>query len=93
MASSLESAFGVYPNTFQSDMQKIGYTKIAATLAFEGLRQKKLADSSLDLNCNDDQVEVIKTTDAGRAWCMANQHRFVLQQRDSRDDGVDDIPF
>ena len=92
MASTLESPNGIYPYNFQADMQKIGYTKIAATLAFEGLAEKKFVELSLDLNYNDDQVEFIRITSLGRAWCLANQQRFVFEKK-PREKLDNDIPF
>jgi len=72
-----ENTVSVY--TLQSDMEKIGYTKVAANIAFRELFRKGYIDAFTEEDYDNRSYGVCKLTQRGEAWIMKNQDRVELR--------------
>ena len=71
---------GVHPSEIVSDMERVGYRKIAASIALESLRRKGLIEVVLKLDSQvGDEYQVYKVTEAGVSWCLENQDKLNMK--------------
>lgn len=81
----------------KNDMEKSGFTKVAATLALKSLLQKGLVISDQYNEWNNEPYIGFSFTENGWGWVLQNQSQFLLKKTDSKptafDDFDDDIPF
>ena len=79
MEGQLTPDMGEAPFSIQSDMERAGHTKIAATLALESLRRKGLIELSLQLDDrNNNDYQVYKVTELGIKWLLDNKKKLVM---------------
>ena len=69
-----------------SDMDKAGYTGIAASLALKSLLRKGMIQSDVWEEYNERHT-VFGATENGENWLMKNQDKLVLEKP------VDELPF
>jgi hypothetical protein len=105
MASRITPDHHIQPETLSNEVQTSGYTEIAASLAVEGLHSKGLVSYDDEVNDWGNSYAVLRITESGVRWCMANQHLFEMRKeaptrrRPARtpvppaEDEDDDIPF
>ncbi len=99
-------AFDDTTSTFDivEQMQRAGFTKIAASLALECLRQKGFIEQTQETDEHGERPRwVFLVKDLGVRWCLDNQHRFVMKVEKKAGKNVrppfsppeddDDIPF
>lgn len=75
----------------RQDMEKAGFTKIAATLGVRAFLDKGMLETIQDHDYNGDTFTAYCVTDKGMAWLFANQDKLTLTEdppRQSRSDGI-----
>ncbi len=80
----------------KNDMEKSGFTKVAATLALKSLLQKNLVFSDKYQEWNTEPYIGFSFTETGWNWVLENQSQFLLKKPTSKpdfSDFKDDIPF
>jgi len=81
----------------KNDMERSGFTKIAATIALKSLLQKDFLTSSQFQEWNSEPYIGFSFTDIGWNWVLSNQSQFLLKQNKEKvtnsSDFEDDIPF
>lgn len=88
----------VATHSIRSDMERAGYTRIAATLALTSLLRKGMAQSS-DVPGEYEDYTVYSLTESGMSWLLDNQDMFVLRRESQQKDSTkqfnpaDDVPF
>ena len=80
----------VSPYQIKNDMEKSGYTKIAATLAIKALLDKGLISQEEVQDWNSEPYLAYRFTKDGWDWVLKNQKKFLLKKTDNFED---DIPF
>lgn len=86
----------VSPYEIKNDMERSGFTKIAATLAIKGLLEKGLVSQEEVHEWNSEPYLAYKFTDKGWVWVLENEKIFLLKKTDKSkawDDFEDEIPF
>lgn len=78
--------------SIRQDMERAGYTKLAATLSLTTLLRKRLLLSGRDSDQNGNEFSTYRVSDTGMDWLLANQDRLILTRKRTSD-GSDDIPF
>lgn len=79
------------PGQIIRDLQKAGFRAVAATIALETLRHKKMVDVKSEFNPDiDQQYDAYYLTSSGIDWIISNQHLLVLR---NDKDVVEDLPF
>ncbi len=78
--------------SIRHDMERAGYTKLAATLSLTTLLQKKFLLSGRDSDQNGNEFTTYRLSDIGMQWLLANQERLVLTKK-RRTESSDDISF
>jgi len=96
--NSSEDNVGVY--TVKSDLEKAGYTKIAANIALRMLVQKRfIEEGTYEEYNNNDTYTGYSLTGLGWSWVTDNQDKFNLQKPEKKAVRVagnfadDEIPF
>lgn len=87
---------GISPYLIKNDMEKSGFTKIAATLAIKGLLEKGLVSQEEVQEWNSEPYLGYKFTKSGWDWVLKNQGKFLLKKLikpDPFDDFDSNIPF
>ena len=87
---------GVSPYQIKNDMEKSGFTKIAAMLAMKGLLEKELVAQVEVQEWNSEPYLEYKFTKSGWTWVQKNQEKFLLkklEKTNSFDEFDDNIPF
>lgn len=74
----------------RQDMEKAGFTKLAATLGLRSLLQKEMVKTFEDHDYNDQPFTAYALTDAGVTWLLKNQDKLTLKREPP---ASDDIPF
>ncbi|WP_294346882.1 hypothetical protein [Prosthecochloris sp.] len=80
----------------RQDMEKLGYTRIATTLALASLRKQGFIESKEELNYNGESYIAYTLENAGMDWLLKNQDRLVLHQQAKQQSSVRDedvLPF
>lgn len=82
----------------RADMNKAGYTDIAASLGLRGLSRKGFLSFAVDQDINGNTFSVYKVTEKGENWLFSNQEKLVLRrmgENESTEPGskIDDLPF
>jgi hypothetical protein len=85
-----------------NDMQAAGFTRIATSMALEGLRRKSFIDTRQESDYSNGEYMAVSLLQSGIDWLLENQARFVMRdecspqaEADSSVPAVpeDDIPF
>ncbi|MDP3745227.1 MAG: hypothetical protein Q8Q76_12950 [Methylotenera sp.] len=84
---------GISPYQIKNDMEKSGFTKIAATLAIKGLLEKRLISQVEIQEWNSEPYQGYKFTENGWGWVLKNQGKFLLKKINPLDNFDDNIPF
>ena len=84
---------GISPYQIKNDMEKSGFTKIAATLAIKGLLEKGLVSQQEVQEWNSEPYLGYKFTESGWAWVLRNQEKFLLKKVEKTNPFDEDIPF
>jgi len=78
----------------RQDMERAGYTRIAAKIALTTLLRKEMVVSFLERDDRDGTYTSYSLTDKGLSWLIDNQNMFVLKQERKKSKQIDDdIPF
>lgn len=80
----------------KNDMERSGFTKIAATIALKSLLQKGLIATAEHPEWNSEPYIGYTFTDSGWAWVLDNQDKFLLRKIEMpiiASDLDDNIPF
>lgn len=104
MENRLTPETGTYPYSITEDMKKAGFTGVAATLALEGLRKKRLIELASDQDFDGNERELYRVTGEGVEWCLENEAKFEMRREPRRNgnqgssrrdfsESDDDIPF
>jgi nucleoside 2-deoxyribosyltransferase len=89
----------VATESIRSDMERAGYTRIAATLALTTLLRKGMISSSVRHGEYDQTWTEYSVTEAGMTWLLENQHMFLLRRTEpkepmsTRPPTDDNVPF
>lgn len=62
-----------------NDMQAAGFTKIATSMAIEGLRRKGLLDTRQENDYSNGEYIAVSLLQSGIDWLLENQARFVMR--------------
>lgn len=93
LAGSLETPGDhVASNILRKDVERSGFTKIAAIIGIRSLTAKGLIHSNLYQDFNGNDYEAYSLTDSGWKWIMSNQQLFKMVRSDPKLTS-DDIPF
>ena len=76
----------VMPETIRQDMNKIGFTDIAVSLAIESLLGKEMVIKDTVQDYREGEYVVYSTSPQGKRWLLNNQDKLVLKRSN-------DIPF
>ena len=83
---------GISAYRVREDLEKAGFTKLAATLGLRALLSKKMLETFDDKDYDGGSFTAYRVTDAGISWLFANQAKLALKREEpAADDG--DIPF
>lgn len=82
----------VYPSTVRNDLERMGFTGVAATLAISTLLRKGLI-VSFDHEDINGSYPVYCLSDDGLDWLERNQHLLELKQSSNADDLGESDPF
>lgn len=86
----------VSPYEIKNDMERSGFTKMAATLAIKGLLDKGFISQGEVQEWNGEPYLAYKFTNKGWDWVLDNEKRFLLKATDKKssfDEFDEDIPF
>lgn len=86
----------VSPYQIKNDMEKSGFTKIAATLAIKSLLDNSFISQVEVQEWNNEPYLAYKFTDKAWSWVLKNQKKFHLKQKsksNNLDDFDDEVPF
>lgn len=87
----------VWPHSIKSDMERAGFTPLAASLAVHSLLGKKLLEENVTSDINGERASSFLVTSSGQHWLLNNQDKLQLRSRKtSRSKGTpedDGVPF
>lgn len=93
VAENAEGPTGHVSNwSIRHDMERAGYTKLAATLSLTTLLRKNMLLSGRETDQDGNEFATYRVSDAGLQWLLDNQERLVLTKKQQVDDS-NDIPF
>jgi len=93
IAENIESPSDSTPtSSIRSDMERVGYTKLAATLALTTLLEKGMIESREEFGNYDNSWTVYWITAKGFGWLIAHQERFVLKRESGQAVSQQQIP-
>jgi hypothetical protein len=83
-----ESGVSVY--MVRQDMERSGFTKVAATLALKALLDKSMLERFEDRNYNGEPFTAYRLAPRGLSWLFDNKSKLTLNvyETQERDDGV-----
>ena len=85
---------GISAYPVREDMEKAGFTKLAATLGLKALLDKKMLETLQEEDYDGSKYTAYRVTDGGMKWLFANQNKLTLGQKDADVISIDDdIPF
>lgn len=73
---------GISAYRVREDMEKAGFTKLAATLGLKALLDKEMLETFQDRDFNGGVFTAYRVTEKGMAWLFANQDKITLRQED-----------
>jgi nucleoside 2-deoxyribosyltransferase/predicted transcriptional regulator len=81
--------------SIRHDLEQVGYTRIAITLALTTLLRKGMIHTDKDHDMNGDPYYVYWLSNQGLSWLLDNQHMLVMKRETKSKSQVeeDDIPF
>lgn len=80
--------------SIRQDIERAGYTRIAATIALTTLLRKGMIQDYVSEDINEEKYIAYSLTEKGMSWLLDNQHMFVLKDEKKQTEVVDDdIPF
>jgi hypothetical protein len=80
---------GIGAYSIREDMEKAGFTKLAATLGLTALLNKEILETFEAQEWNIDPYTAYRVTPKGMSWLFSNRDILALRQ----DDDDDDVPF
>jgi hypothetical protein len=96
LENSLTPDDSVTPSFIQKDMERAGYTALAASLSFRSLLKKGMIETSTVTDYdNRDEYATYHLTAKGESWLMDNQDKLVLRTKPKpkAKPPSDEIPF
>lgn len=78
MEDRLTPYSGLSPYSIAGGMERGGFTRLAVTLALQGLLEKAMIEVGSAGNEDGEECVVYRITSLGVSWCMENQSRFKL---------------
>ena len=96
VAEEIDNQTSVY--RFQADMEKAGFTKIAASLARKKLTDRGFLQDGQEEDDDGEFYTFLTVTDVGMDWLVANQEELTLRNHGRRVqqpivEPADDLPF
>lgn len=88
-----EPTSGVSAYSIQQDMQKAGFTEIAATLGLRGLLAKQMLEMFEDEDYQGQPFSAYRVTERGMTWLFQNTDKLKLKADPPREPTADGIPF
>ena len=73
---------GISAYRVREDMEKAGFTKLAATLGLKALLDKEMLETFQDRDFDNSVFNAYRVTEKGMAWLFANQDKITLRQED-----------
>ena len=77
---------GISAYRVREDMEKAGFTKLAATLGLKALLDKEMLETFQMKDYEGDVFTAYRVTETGMAWLFANQDKLILRQEE-------EVPF
>ncbi len=77
---------GISTYRVREDMEKAGFTKLAATLGLKALLDKEMLEAFQRQDYDGEVFTAYRVTETGMAWLFANQDKLTLRQED-------EVPF
>ncbi|MBI3249089.1 MAG: hypothetical protein HYZ50_21510 [Deltaproteobacteria bacterium] len=77
---------GISAYRVREDMEKAGFTKLAATLGLKALLDKEMLETFQNKDYDGDVFTAYRVTETGMAWLFANQNKLILRQEE-------EVPF
>ncbi len=77
---------GISTYRVREDMEKAGFTKLAATLGLKALLDKEMLEAFQRQDYDREVFTAYRVTETGMAWLFANQDKLTLRQED-------EVPF
>lgn len=82
VAENLDSpSDSVSAYVIRQDMERLGFTKIAAFVGLTGLVRKQLVEAKEDSDFNGNTFMTYQLTETGTEWIIRNQDRLVLWEK------------
>ena len=78
------------PLQIRTDMEKVGFTRLAANLGIKTLLKEEMLEVSIARTSLGDDYRVYRLTDQGTLWLSDNKDMLKLIVNE---DGEDDVPF
>lgn len=96
VAEEIHGEIGIYQ--FYKDMERAGFTRLAATLARRTLADRGMVEADQDTDYNGEPYDLLRVTAQGLNWLLDNQDQLTLRSdtRDARGSRMvadDDLPF
>jgi hypothetical protein len=79
---------GISAYRIREDMEKVGFTKLAATLGLMALLDKGMLETFETQEWNTDPFTAYRVTAKGMSWLFENRDKLTLKLDDD-----DDVPF
>jgi hypothetical protein len=76
---------GISAYRVREDMERTGFTKLAATLGLRALLDKKMLETFEDDDYDGSKYTAYRVTDRGMNWLFANQNKLTLRQEQADD--------
>ena len=89
MQNNFISTGGVSPGRIRNDMNKVGFTDIAVSLALKSLSQKSMLLVGSAVDELGDEYTVYSVTSKGEQWLLDNQDELILKKVEKEED----VPF
>ena len=86
---------GISSHIFRQNMERAGFTKLAATLALQSLLGREMLERFEDEEYNGETFNAFRVTSTGMAWLLSNKEKLTLQIKDEEPLEIsdNDIPF
>lgn len=92
VAADIGRTISVYD--FYEDMEKADFHPILATLARHELKRRGLLEEDEEYDDNGNSFDVLRLTNDGMAWLIANKRQFTVRTAESdQPEPDDDLPF
>jgi hypothetical protein len=71
---------GISAYQVREDMEKVGFTKLAATLGLTALLDKAMLESATDRDYDGSTYTVYRVSNKGMSWLFENKDKLTLKQ-------------